>query len=963
MKRSLLLVALLAGISYCTATWAADQATSQSDQLEEIVLTGSRVITNGNDSPTPVTVVPVEQIMQLQPTTLAEALNTLPQFQGSQTSTSGPGSGIRNGSAAYITLRNAGDNHTLVLYDGHRVLPAAPQESHASDVDVNLIPQILLERVDVVTGGASAVYGSDAVVGVVNFITDTKFNGIKLESSVGESTYEDDRTETVSLAAGHSLFAGRAHGEFSYEYRNDPGILDFQDKLKRPFFAAGYGGGGAGTATSPYYLVANERLSSTSFGGLIKSGPLNGLNFTQNGVLSPFTHGTATGNSSIEGGGDGAWYEDASIKSSLRQHKLFGRVDVDVTDSTHAYAQYGWTTEQSQNVYRTNILSLNVGYNNPYLNSIQSTYQPSIAAQLAANPLGTFSFSKMFLNGDTAPIYNKMNFGMLLGGLDGKIGSYKWELSFGHEWANSDIENPANIDMGHLLAASNAVVNPSNPGQIVCHAALTNPNYSNCVPLNLFGPSSESNAALGYVLADTKANTYTKLDEFEASVTGSPVSTWAGPINMALSGDWHRTGYDLMSYAQPADLVDCTGIQFSCTQGKTTRWAANTLTSLEPGVSVTTSEAAYEADIPLLKDRSLAQALNLNAAVRYTDYSTSGSVWTWKLGLNWRLNDEWHFRLTRSRDIRAPNLYELYSPPAVNVASFLDIHTNTSGTVSRVQYSDPTLQPEKADTLTGGFVWEPTFLQGFSFTVDAYRIKINNAIYQVSSQTLQIEQACEASNGTSPYCAWYIRPLPFSNRTAANFPTQLLAYVQNIAGQDTYGADFEANYSTRLFGRALTLRGLLSFQPHNIFSVGPLGTFDVGGSAQVPPVGNVYTTPHLRGNLIAKYDLTDNFNFSIMERWRSGMRASNDPTQFYVDNWIPSIAYTNVTLTYAFNTDLGRTETYFNVQNLFNKFPSVPAGGPPNSLPGASLSGLNAAVLIGDDPIGRYYMIGFRLRR
>jgi outer membrane cobalamin receptor len=185
------------------------------DDLEEVVVTGSRVITNGNDSPTPVTVVTIEDIQATRPTTVYEGLLDMPQFGGSRgAAVSNPGgTGANNNNINAPNLRGLGSIRTLVLWDTHRMPPS--EQDFLSDV--NMIPQMLLQRIDVVTGGASAVYGSDALSGVANFITDRKFTGLKLQARTGTSDYQDDRSNDLGVAFGTNLFGGRGHFEGSVE--------------------------------------------------------------------------------------------------------------------------------------------------------------------------------------------------------------------------------------------------------------------------------------------------------------------------------------------------------------------------------------------------------------------------------------------------------------------------------------------------------------------------------------------------------------------------------------------------------------------------------------------------------------------------------------------------------------------------------------------------------------------------
>jgi outer membrane cobalamin receptor len=202
-------------------------ATRNTDTLEEVLVTGSRVISNGNDSPTPVTVVTMEDLAATHPTTVFEALNDLPVFAASRTSMALPNNAGGNNSAiSALNLRGLGAPRTLVLYDGHRV----PPTNQDGLIDVNTIPQMLLQRVDVVTGGVSAVYGSDAITGVVNFITDRKFNGIKANVQGGISQLMDDRSYELGLAFGRDLFGDRGHFEGSYQVHDDGGLLHRTDR-------------------------------------------------------------------------------------------------------------------------------------------------------------------------------------------------------------------------------------------------------------------------------------------------------------------------------------------------------------------------------------------------------------------------------------------------------------------------------------------------------------------------------------------------------------------------------------------------------------------------------------------------------------------------------------------------------------------------------------------------------------
>jgi outer membrane receptor protein involved in Fe transport len=948
-KRTHLAVTLLAGGSLSAiASMASAQTPSQ--PVEQMTVTSSRVIANGNDSPTPVTVVTTEQMLALQPTTVVDAVNLMPALQGSQSLSSNPGGGQRNGAAAYINLRDMGDLRTLVLMDGHRVVPTINQNQ--GNLDSWVIPQMLIKRVDVVTGGASAVYGSDAISGVVNFITDNDLQGFKVQGFLGISTYGDDVQRDFGAAYGTSFDDGRGHAELSYEYRRDPGILT---QSKRPWFAQSLGGAGAGTAASPYYNLANERISTTTFGGMVTSGPQSGLEFLQNNVATPFVHGVSTGTNGVEGGGDGGWYDLASIKSAMEFHQVFGRLDYSVTDDVQAYLQFSGTWNHTQNSFRSPLETSTISYGNPFVLAV-----PQLAAQAALTPTATFGFSRLFEIPGTADQWT--NTYMIHGGASGSIGDYKWDVGFGRAQSQIWAQNEANVDQGRFLAAVNAVKNSS--GNIVCNASLTNSTYSGCVPLDMFGPTAPSQDAINYIVARTWNQNTTTLTELHGSLTGAPLSTWAGPVNMALSAEWRQMLWQVNSNAGPNDPIDCNGIQLGCTptgNSATARWLQTTMPAL-PQVSQEVKEAAYEANLPLLKDVDVARSLDLNVAARFTDYSTSGSVWTWKVGGIWKVVDALTFRATMSRDIRAPNLFELNAPTTIAPTTLNDPLTATSGRVPVATISNKNLTPERADSLTGGFVWEPQFFPGFSLSVDAFQIKVNNAIAQLSGNSSSVLGLCDSTLGANPACTTIVRPLPYTNTSSANFPTALTQQWLNIASFKTYGADFEANYNTTVWNNPLLLRALVSYQPHLVFNQGPAGIIDLGNTATGV---NLYpASAGVKYTLIGQYSLTDALSLSVMERGRSAMKAvgvvkGQAPKVFLNGDRDPDTAFTNLTLSYQLKDVAwgGQTQVYLNVQNLFDKQPDVRYAGA-NSSPGVGLSGFFPPN--GDDIVGRYFTAGFR---
>ena len=910
-----------------------ESASERPVSTPDIVVTGSRIITNGNNSPSPVTVVSTEQIQQVTPSNVPDALNKLPVFSGSNNQSTF-GAAERNFSGNYLNLRNVGAGRSLILFDGHRFPPTTTDNL----VDTNTIPQLLLQRVDVVTGGASAVYGSDAITGVVNFIVDRAFNGIKFNIQGGQSSRNDNASMRIGGAFGIPLFDGRGHFEMSLEHYDSEGI---DNKLGRAYGRAVYSTQGAGTAANPYRVVTNTRLTNFSRFGIIKTGVFADRVFGgPNNTLRPFVHGTPTGSSGVESGGDGTFY-NSTLQASLRSSQAFARFDYDVTDAIHFYVQGTATKSFNQFSKEENVINnLTFSANNAFL---APEYQ---AAMLAANQ-PTFTYAKQMTEAPrlTPTAWIKSYF--TIAGLEGRFGDFSWDIAYSHSEARQRVATVNNMSFAKLFAGLDAVRAPN--GEIVCNVTLTNPGlYPGCVPINPFGERAISQAAQNYILLDTYFRLHNKMDDLAGSISGSVFDTWAGPVKVALSGEYRRLTMDLVSDAQPTERVDCTGLRFNC-RSTTPLYASNVVGDMRDKQQKV-SEAAIELDIPLLKDSAIARSFNVNAAGRYTHYNTSGSVKTWKVGIDWHLTDDLRLRGTRSRDIRAPNLNDLYAPVNVNPSGFNDLHTGITATVPVQSSGNPDLKPEVAQTLTIGAVYRPSWLPGFSVAVDYYEISMKNAIGNVSASNSSVQRECEDSNGASPLCDLFERPLPFSDRSPANFPTRAYSRALNVATLDTHGIDAEMNYNTSLWGGNLNLRGLFAYQPELI-------AVNFQGSTPLNRAGAA-GLPAYRFTGFVHYDI-DAISVDVQQRWHSSTRRSSDPTQIFDAPRVGARTYTDLTLAYRLKTPGDRSAQFFlTIQNLFDRdpYPFVNTGAP------STVPGFFVPVTNGDDPIGRYFTAGVRFR-
>jgi hypothetical protein len=482
--------------------------------------------------------------------------------------------------------------------------------------------------------------------------------------------------------------------------------------------------------------------------------------------------------------------------------------------------------------------------------------------------------------------------------------------------------------------------------------------YPGCVPINLFGPNVTSDTAYKYWSRTTKFAMTNRMDDLSADIRGDLFDLPAGPIRAALSGEMRWLDYTVNSSASPTAVVDCTGLRLcgSTATVKQTLWDNNTLASVTANETVW--EFSAEAEIPILKDIPFIQTFNANVAGRYTDYSVSGAVQTWKVGLNWHVNNDLYFRGTTSIDIRAPTLNDLYQPLSSTSVGYFDILTNFAGTgTQQVTQGNASLVPEVARTYTAGVVWTPTWFNGFTASVDFYSINLHNAIGSVTGTNTQAQALCNDSSGASPFCQLYQRPIAFGApgyNTPANYPTAVLSRNLNSAFQSTEGEDYEVDYHfnlgdiTELWAEtwpgAITLRAMLNVAP-KIDS----NTF---------PGSQITHTTNPKGHAALFADYT-NGNWSIngqihwfSDLYKNGVLGS--AAVLYAQNRVPSFTTVDLNIARKITLDDGSVmQTYFSVQNIGNATPPIVTGSSGN--PGAGIPTPG-----GEDIMGRYLTIGVR---
>ena len=842
--------------------------------VDEVVVTGSRVGRSTFTTPNPVTVLDAKDIQNLGLTNVGEVLGELPQ-NSNFFAANNVGLGNFNVGAQLANLRGLNPffgTRTLTLIDTQRVVPTAT----GGGVDVTLIPSMLVARTEVVTGGASAIYGSDAVAGVVNIILDRKLTGFKAQADYGATSHGDGNNSHFSLGYGGELADSRAHFIVGAEYQNSDAIglcsqvRDWCKPASARFTNTLYAGAPAGPGPAiapnglPHYIVApHGTLANQSQTGVltrcdapapvcIPFGPQYIFN-SAGTAASPFDPGLYPDGAGVFGYSQGAdatgvgAYDATTLRPEVKRYTGLANLDFKVNDSLTSFLQLSYARSEAVNPVANGAIgpiSLEVanGVFVPLSSSIapDNAYLPAQFQPGGANALGPRGALLGFnMNAiDAARNETNNHATRVTGGLKGTLSSsWSWDAYF--EWGENKNDQALfnNVVGSFLQFALDAVTDPGT-GQVVCRATLPgpgfNPNAAGCVPLNLFGSNNANPAALAFAFRKLVEFSTLKEQVLSANIGGDLFNGFgAGSVKASFGAEARRDTADVTH-----DLAN-------------QPWYNNYFLSygLDYAGKVSVLEAYGEVTVPVLKDAPLAKYLELDAAVRETknknEDQTAGSatvgetvthdIPSWKLSSIWDLTDWFRVRATRSRDVRAAGFRELYESYAVSAGGPFGTITNPvnqqSEVITALTGGNINLQPEKADTTTVGFVFAPKSgaLDRFQFSADWYRIVLHDPItgppFGLGVQN--IVNLCFA--GQQAFCdrIGFGTPGDFSTITTVNNT------AVNLGGFETRGVDFEASYLLQLQNLSNSLHGNLNFRL--LTSLLYNMTIDAGFGA--PPVG------------------------------------------------------------------------------------------------------------------------------
>ncbi|HZF31140.1 MAG TPA: TonB-dependent receptor [Gammaproteobacteria bacterium] len=1021
-------------------------AYSQDSQNDEILVTGTRIArTSGFTTAVPVTAVTADDLTGFQPgRTIADQLDQLPQFFATQSAQRGGGALFGQAGISTINMRAMGPQRTLVLLDGARVSPADRDGS----VNVDNFPTALLQQVEVVTGGASAAYGADALAGVANFRINHNYEGFDLNVGAGRTSAGFGDQQDLSAAFG-TKFGERWHFVGSLETQNidpiDPDPSELGGWFRRYGIVANPASTAANGATQPQRLVlpdVNTTLHSptgrigaaaNAAGGAatltLANGPSLGQNFNYQGTaLVPFVAGNVVGTAtSNQSGGPEAAIANLAFNTPIygaevRRRNVFAGLTFDANDTTRFMMNlFAGETESNDHHVRgiphlSGIWNGRLYVTNPYLPA-------SVRTAMTAQGVDSFVFQKQgTVEGqpgnwnEDEERHNEFDSWTLQLGLDKEIGS-NWTMQARVQRGETDrystVYNEVRVDREFLaidavevfndrrdLTGDNGAGGPdgrpdlvpiaqTGTGTIICNVQRYNPTAAqlqasvstirvpapqgddslggptdlvpipgpvgpdaipNCVPMNVLGQGNVSPAAHNYAQSQ-KEGVGTVTQEFAEVVFSGDIWKGFGPGAFSMAGGmtyrdqsfWQRgLPQSLMAYGPPqnAPTLGIRGFPAGFTGGSPNLHEFSTVPVITGSYHVW--EAFTEFNLPLWQAKSGKQRLELDVAGRNSDYSTSGTIISYKTGINFQMAEAWRLRATASRDVREPTFAErfnlqggggqVFDPllPANSPAT--QITTTTGG--------NPLLDPERADTQTIGIVFAPSSI-GLQVSVDYYDIDMSGAIGTVGVQN--IANACY-NLGRQSQCQYITRD------PNTQVITQIRDVQQNINAAKVRGIDYELVFNTEpnfapnknesltfrfLAGRLLedsnTLLGGAAPDYRNIagrwfepdvkllanvrYGIGPWGinlqeryipeTRLDGGFAPVQSAG------------------VDNPNWV---QWEPGMNVGTLPTGTFTidDNTVQSKAYTDLILSYTAEMRTGHNwEASLSVSNAFDVDPPI----------------------------------------
>ena len=942
MKQKTLKRSLLASVAaFLMGGTGANAQDEKAESADTVVVTGSRIARTGFDTATPTVVISSEEITNTGLEDLGIILMQKPQI----------GIGLASGNdnfnrdigSSFINLRGLGTNRTLVLVDGRRRVSGSRE---GSQVDLSSIPPGMIENIEIITGGASAVYGADAVSGVVNIKLKEDFEGLEVTARGGISQRGDAETYSVYLNGGGSFADGNGHASFGASIQGVERLANVERD-----FAFGPGriafifnpadtGPNDGIADLipasdpkaigiPYQLGFYDSAARQRYiydGGIIAIPQEECFGASNNICTTPYGYDR----------------RERTLRTPRNVFSAMSNVSYEITPDVRFKAgfdfAYSETDTNGQSFFDARIP---IARDNPFLPADLATYMDD-------NGLTTLSVGTLHDERLGNRQYNNSRYNYTASvGFEGTLADrFDWELfyQYGRRTQNYSIGN-TRIEERWLHTLDPVVVD----GQIVC--ADEDARAAGCVPINLFNGQPVSDADKAYFLYSFQRNVENTQSLAGFQVTGPLVALPAGPLSVALGGEYRRDKLDARD-----DGLAARGELYRTDNGAQPASAA-----------IDVLEGFVEVVAPVLSDQMLAESLEVEGAVRFSDYSSIGSTLAWKLGASWAPIEDIRFRVTRSKSVRAPNIIEAFGPQSNASASVgtdpCDVtRINDSATreancralgipvgwidpvagFSRTSFrgGNPDLTEEVSNSLTVGAIVTPSIVPGLRLSADFWTIDIEDAVQLPSARKI-VDNCVDSASLDNAFCPLITRGgfVGFDDPYVIS-RTDLRQI--NIGALTAKGIDVSAAYGFDMASLSSQFSGDMNLSLDVVHLMELEELVDPLDPSSLQIEDGESDDPSWRANASATYTL-DELNVTWNTRYVGSSVIDRQRIERFGDLRNDARFYHDLVMSYELPSQLN---IQFGINNLFDTKPP--------SVPGASLGIFNGQLY---DNIGRNFFL------
>jgi len=906
-------LALIAGAATTAfsmpAAFAADEKSVEEEKVERIEVTGSRIKRTDLETSSPVQVTSAEDIKISGFTRVEDMLNTLPQIEASSTAFQANGASGRAG----VDLRGLGSHRTLVLINGRRMGPGGGSSAAA---DVNAIPSALVKRVDVMTGGASSTYGADAVAGVVNFVMDKEFEGVKID--LGASGFQhnndndyiqalmdakgfdypsgntgiDGKSYNIDFTAGSELAGGKGHAVVYATYKK----TDELRQSARDYSSCALNGAGDTCGGSANAVIPNFDMFAVNPDGTVDYSRemWSSLDENSNFIDSPSSNR----------------YNYAPINHFMRPDTkltLGAMLNYEINDTFRPYMEVSFMQDKTRAQIAESGTFFNEEYiidlANPLLNDAQRAQLASGLGVDATTGQAAVYIGKRNVEGGPRVDIIEHNAYRIVLGTEGEIND-TWSYDASIQYGNT---TNANLYQNDILAPliTEAI---SASGQTCT---------DDCIPYEVFtynGVTSEQADTLTATASRSSSSERLVVSAYATGDLDFSFPSATSPVAVVFGAEYRDESYEAIS----DDLYEKGSL---LGQGGPTP-------SLTGGYDVT--EVYAEANLPIVEDAPFAEALSIDLGYRYSDYSTSGGEQSYKIGLDWTPIEDWKIRASYNRAVRAANIGELYATQSIGLWEGEDPCAGASPTLSAAQCANtgmtaaqygtvssspagqynalfggnPELSPEIADTYTLGLVGQVT--EEIDFSLDYWSIEIEDVISSLDPQ-FAVEEC--AKTGSAVFCD-VVNRSP-SGSLWLGQAGYLVSTDINLSSQKWEGTDVSASYRSEIAGGNLSATFIGTYMmTKETTSLPGADPYDCAGSVS----NKCFPQPDWRHVVNVNFDQED---WGVNVKWRYMGRVDYDgTTDLLIANGIASQSYIDVAGSYIISENV---TARLGINNIFDK--------------------------------------------